>query len=597
MIPHDVIDTILNNSDIVEVVSNYIKVIKKGNTYVAICPFHADTNPSLHISSSKQIFKCFVCGKGGNAISFISEYEHIDYISAVKRLAKMISFDDKSLHEEVKVDKNQKFYAALNDAKDFYHYILKTSVGRKAQEYLKKRNIDEQMQDYFFLGYAPSDSSLIVKTLNSKGHDIFTLDKVGITQREKGNIIDHFNSRLVFPIINENNNVIGFSARIIEGDDAKYINTSSTIVFNKSNALYNYNNAFHEARIANYCYVVEGFMDVFSLYRINKRSAVALMGTAFSKSHAEMLKKLNVEIRIMLDGDKPGQNACVKIIPFLEAASIPYKVVDYDGVILDPDEIYNTISKEELIRISDNLISGISFLIKHYLKEYDVNTLEGKKEFLKSLVNHLKYLKTRLEKEDYIKLLANAINVSYQTCLDYLKELIKNNPSNFFKNNTSEDNKNLTKKTTLPNELTYKSIKRNQITNVEKALLSTMLHHKEAIDLFLKSPNSRFDDDLIGYLYNYVLDDYQLHQMVKIENLTSKIKDSKNKDDLLKLLDELYYDTDAISYDQEMILEFIETLQKALLKKEQKANILRDIQVYGQEGAAKKIDERRGKKQ
>lgn len=562
MIPKEVVDAILARADIVDVISSYINVEKKGNAYKAVCPFHADTNPSLHISKQKQIYKCFACDKGGNAFTFVSDYENVSYPEAIKRVASLISFDDPSLHEErtTFTNSNQKAIDALNDIKDFYHYASKTNIGVDAQNYFKERNIDEEMQDYFSLGFSPSNSSLLIKAMEGKKHEVKTLDDAGITIRENGNIVDRLNGRVIFPIFDEFSNAIGFSGRKIQGEGAKYVNTSSTLLFNKSDALYNYHNAKKEARICKYVYVVEGFMDVFALYKVNHRSCVALMGTAFTEGHAKMLRKLNAEIRLMLDGDEPGQNAMVKIASILEKEKMNFKIVDYKGSTLDPDEIYQTLGKDKLLEMTNNLIDANTFLIRRAKLGLDMNSIEGKKAFVFKLLPRVSYYDTKLEKEEYLKLLSNEANISYDALVDLVKRMIK-----------PQENKPQVDVPRITKPFVNTSDKKQNLLIIEQELIYHILNEENAIKLFLKNSNDHFYDDLYGALFNYILDDYQQNRQINPASLINKLKEDeiKNKhliDELtnLSLLGEDVFPP----YSDELFEELIIALKKAVRKKE-----------------------------
>lgn len=556
MIPREIIDEILSRANIVDVISAYIPVLKKGNAYRAVCPFHADTNPSLNISQNKQIFKCFACNKGGNAFTFVSEYEHISFYESVKKVAELIGFDDKSLHVESKefIKKNSDLLSALTATKDFYHYMLKTAVGEKAKEYFKSRDIDEEMQDYFSLGYSPKNSNLLIKTLENKNHEITTLDKAGITYRENSVIVDRFNSRVIFPIYNENLDVIGFSGRIIEGEGAKYVNTSSTEVFKKSEVLYNYNNAKKESHTEKYVYVVEGFMDVFSLYKINIRSVVALMGTAFTAYHVKMLRKLNVEIRLMLDGDAPGQDAMEKIVDLLQKENLRFKVVNYGDCKLDPDEIYRQLGADSLKKIANDLISPHMFLLKNIKKKLDLKSIEGKKEFAFKLVPSLKYLETNLEREEFLKIISQESGISLKS----LSELAK---------------KYLISKGEQENEVVFQKndLKSNKtgLIKAEENLICQMLLNSEAIQDFIDVENSMFYDDVYSVLYNYILDAYENKTPYNFNTLINKLNEDKTKNQvLINLVVDLSLKTDIPKYSKELVLGYIYKIKKDILKKQ-----------------------------
>ena len=296
MIPQEIVNDILQKTDIVDIISQYLNVKKKGSGYVAVCPFHDDHDPSLSISQSKQIYRCFVCGNAGNVFNFVSHYEKISYYDAVKKVAKLINYSSPFLVDEVrKVDsKTKTVLKALNDVADFYNYVLNTRAGLVGKEYLLNREISEEMISYFKLGFAPNNGKFTIEQLRSKDNSIEALTDAGILIRADDWMTDRFHSRVMFPIYNEHDEVIGFSGRTLSTDKdiSKYVNSPATIVFNKSYVLYNIQNAKKEAKQVGYCYIVEGFMDVFALFRAGIRSSVAIMGTAFTHEHAKIFKTL-----------------------------------------------------------------------------------------------------------------------------------------------------------------------------------------------------------------------------------------------------------------------------------------------------------------
>ena len=205
MVSENIIEEIRQRADIVDVISTYINVIKKGNSFVAVCPFHNDKNPSLQISRSKQIYKCFSWGAGGNVFTFVQDFEKISFIEAVRKVASIIGLEHSELNEPVRKvnDETKDVLFALNNACDLYSYVLNTQEGNQASEYLKKRNIEEDMIEYFSLGYCPSDGESSIKLLRGKNISIEAFDKAGIIQRNNNVFVDRFKGRLIFPLFNE----------------------------------------------------------------------------------------------------------------------------------------------------------------------------------------------------------------------------------------------------------------------------------------------------------------------------------------------------------------------------------------------------------
>lgn len=552
MITKQVIDEIRSRADIVEVIASYIPVTKKGNNYLAVCPFHADKNPSLTISKAKQIYRCFSCGHSGNVFGFVADYEHVTYQESIKKVAKFVNFDDPSLHEKKIVRTNEHLYNALNDACSYYNLVTKSKGGIVSKEYFDSRNIDETMRDYFKLGYSPSDSNITINMLNSKGHNIMTLDKIGITTRDKNEIVDRFNGRVLFPIFDINGSCIGFSGRKIDNSDvAKYVNSPTSEIFNKSATLYNLNNAKIESRSAGYCYIVEGFMDVFALYKAGIKSSVAIMGTAFTTQHAAILRKLGVELRIMLDGDAPGRKAVVSMCQTLDEEKIPYKVVDYKNILLDPDEILNTLGKEELLKLSNQLISGNDYLINYYKKEFDLSSIEGKKNFLAILAPRCYLFETKLEQEEYASILAKVTSTSLKSVGEFARKFKDKNSQ------VSDVDISL---------ININKIKMNRLQKSEREIIYHILTCNDAIKDYLDVPNATFDNDIYGMIFNYILDFYETYKYISVSELCDELNLSNTKKEIVDEIISISTDEFHPPYDKELILDAIKYINLEIKK-------------------------------
>ena len=302
------ITDVLEHADIAKIIGSFIPVIKVGRSYKAKCPFHDDTSPSMMISPEKKIFKCFVCGHGGSAISFVQQYLHISFFEAMKKVAELSGYSDPRLEKNVAKKasdpKREPLLKCLHDLTLYYQYALSTPEGKEGAEYLDKRNLTKEIRDKYKIGYAFKDGKATIDFLKSRGHSLKTIEDTGVSAMMNGAYFDKNQGRAIFPICDKDGNVIGYSARRIhDTDEAKYVNSPETYLFHKSSVLYNYHIAKEAARIKGCVYVCEGFMDVFALASIGEDNAVALMGTALTDEHIAMLRNLNVEIRLCLDGD------------------------------------------------------------------------------------------------------------------------------------------------------------------------------------------------------------------------------------------------------------------------------------------------------
>lgn len=357
-------------SDILKVVSSYIDVTRKGSSYLAVCPFHSDTNPSMNINPQRNIFKCFACGEGGDAISFVQKYEKVSLREAVLKVAQICGISVPKDYSNRKSEELSGSQRALDDIQAFYRMMLLSASGKRALEYLHKRGMDDETIQRFGIGYAPSDPTLAIRTLRDrKNHTVQDLEQAGIISSGSSDLRDRYFERIMFPIRDARGHTVGFSGRKYLPDDpsdSKYINSPETPLFVKSKLLYNLDNAWGPARKEGYIYVLEGFMDAIAVTRAGIPSAVALMGTALTDQHIAMLKRLNVQVRLCLDSDEAGQNGEIKIAASFTKAGIPFRVVNRFGPDdgKDADEVLTRKGPEELRRKLSDLLDPVSFRLK-----------------------------------------------------------------------------------------------------------------------------------------------------------------------------------------------------------------------------------------
>lgn len=548
MIPNEIVNDILKSADILTVISSYLNVIKKGNNYYALCPFHNDKDPSLQISVSKQIYKCFSCGEGGNVFNFVAKYENISYVQAIVKVASLIGYESPYLTKSVtKVDPElSKSWDILKQAKDFYCYVITTEGGKDGLDYLKSRHIDEEMIKYFSLGFAPENGSILINTLRNKGFSLDDIDKCGLLVRTSNLFLDRFKGRVTFPLFDEYGNVVGFSARRIkDSDEAKFINSSASKVFNKSSVLYNYQNAIKEARKEKYVYVVEGFMDVISFYRAGIKSCVALMGTAFTNEHAKMLKRLNVEVRMSLDGDDAGQHGIVQAMKILEDNHISYKIVNYQNDLRDPDDIFNQDGKDLFLKRFTTLQEKNDFLLSYFVKKHDLTSLDGKKKFIEDLLENKKNFSSKIEREIFL----NEVSKLTSLNLTVLEESFKNNVDEKVFFTPKKRNKQYSK-----------------VVRSERKLIYYMLQSYEAVE-FIKESNVFFIHDIYMTIANYILEFKESNPDIELNQLINSISMIDSREEIVQTLISIAEENNLESpFSKESANEYIKNLEDCLKK-------------------------------
>ena len=577
------LNDVLDHADIVHVVSSFIPVIKKGKNYVAKCPFHDDTNPSMSVSPERKMFKCFVCGTGGSAISFVQKYLHIPFVEAMKKVADISGYHDERLDKKqayVKPEDPEKIplFKCLKDLTLYYQYSLNTAEGKDGLEYFKSRNLDKSLQDKFLLGYAPKDGQATCQFLQSKGHSLKTIEDVGIAPMINGNYSDKNQGRTIFPVCDTEGRVIGFSARKIgDGPEAKYVNSPETLLFHKSSVLYNYHIAKEKARIANCIYVCEGFMDVMALSKIGIDNAVALMGTALSSEHIAMLRLLNVEVRLCLDGDLPGQTAMMKASKMLQEAGIPCVIVDNQGSTEDPDDIINKEGPDALRVYLQKLLNRVDFALKYFKRSNPLKTAEQKKKLISEFIPVLLGIKDQLDLDNYLHQLSGVTGYDVDSLRSLLKQIrseqARKKPEDIIRTFHPE----------------RKVLRRLEMA--EREFLYQMLQNKEAVS-FYEDKLSGFYDEIYRQIANYLVDYMQNHDDLEPVDVLASMEasDLENKDVLINEITTLYLEKthpqhcskellgnllEAINDEKERIFEQ-DTLERSLAGKSEleKARIL-----------------------
>lgn len=411
-----IIEDIKSRVNIVDVISKYISVSKKGKNYVAVCPFHNDTNPSMQISTDKQIYKCFSCGAGGNVFTFVEEFEKVSFIEAVKIVADFIGYDlseyEVALPQKNTNPKVEKLLKLVKDASEFYTYNLLNS-DNDGLRYFEKRGITKEIIEVFKLGYADNDSSKIVRYLTKKGYTVGEIVEAGIGLENSGNFIDRFRGRVIFSLTNLKGEVVGFSGRKIDNSDAsKYVNSNENALFSKSSCLYNFFEAKSDILRENKVYVVEGFMDVIALYKAGVKNAIATMGVALSKEHVKTLEKINASMIFSFDGDNAGQTSMYKTIEGLKGTSLNVVTTGVSEAGKDLDEIFNNAGSIGVKSFLNNTYSVNEFKFYYNLRKTNLDNYSDKCKLIDYVAKLITEIESVSEKEYFKSLACNEIHCS-----------------------------------------------------------------------------------------------------------------------------------------------------------------------------------------
>lgn len=423
LIKDEEINAIREQADIVDIISDYLKLTKKGKNYVAVCPFHDDHSPSLVVSKERQIFNCFTCRTGGNVFSFIMKYENVDFFEALQIVANKIGYKLSSTNFNNFESKNKKEYEIMEIAKKYYLNNIFTDLGTSARKYLENRGINNDIIREFNLGLALKSKNELYKLLVKKNINNEMLDNLGLVYINGTDVFDFFNNRIIIPIEDLKGNVVGFSGRIFNGEKetSKYINTKETVIFKKGQILFNYHNAKNAIRDEKCVIVVEGNMDAITLSSSGIKNVVALMGVALSKEQIDVLKKLKVPVILMLDNDQAGLNSTLKNGEMLKNADIDVKVVRLTGE-KDPDEYIRANGVDALKDNIKHAINFVDFKLEYLKNDKNLNNIDDLVTYVKEVVKALKN-ENDLTKEIFI----SKISKDYQIDPEILKREININ--------------------------------------------------------------------------------------------------------------------------------------------------------------------------
>ena len=418
----DIIEEVRGRSDIVDVISGYVRLTRKGSSYFGLCPFHNEKSPSFSVSGSKQMFYCFGCGEGGNVFSFIMKYENYTFLEAVQMLADRagIKLPEVSMSPEERRQQDLKaqLYDINREAAMFYYRLLKSPNGQRAYDYFRnKRQLSDEMITHFGLGASGTYKDELYRYMKGRGYSDELLKETGLFIYNEREVRDRFFNRAMFPIMNISNKVIGFGGRVMGEGEPKYLNSPETKIFDKSRNLFGLNIA-RSSRKKNMI-ICEGYMDVIAMHQAGFDQAVASLGTALTTGHASLMKRYTNDVLVCYDSDGAGTKAAIRAIGILRNAGLRTKVINMKPY-KDPDEFIKALGAEAFQERIDNAQNSFMFELSILEREYDLKDPDGRTAFLNEAAKRLVEFEDEVERNNYIATVA----ANYYISPDSLSRLV-----------------------------------------------------------------------------------------------------------------------------------------------------------------------------
>lgn len=406
------LDEVRARCDIVDVISRYTSLTKRGSGYVGLCPFHNEKTPSFSVSRDKQFFHCFGCGVGGDVITFMMKIENLDFPDAVAQLAERAGLSVPVLDENANLAKRRRdrVYALNKEAARFFHTCLHSEGGKEALSYLNNRGLTAATQTRFGLGYAPNAWDGLLKEMLAKGYTKNEMLDAGLAVTgKKGSVYDRFRNRVMFPIIDVKGQVLGFGGRVMDDSTPKYLNSPETIVFNKRKNLFALNLA--KKTTAPALILAEGYMDVIALHQAGFDCAVASLGTSLTEEQVKLISRYKKEVIIAYDSDGAGMKATERAIELIKPSEVSVKVLRMQGA-KDPDEFIKKFGRDRFVRLLENAEGDSEYRLAGVRANFDLNTDEGKIAYLREAVEAISRMPNKIEREIYIARVSRDTGVS-----------------------------------------------------------------------------------------------------------------------------------------------------------------------------------------
>src|SRR5690625_527783 len=531
-IPEEIVNEVRAQNDIVEVISEYVQLTRRGRNYFGLCPFHEEKTPSFSVEQEKQLFHCFGCGKGGNVFTFIQEIEQINYVDAIQLLAKRVDLELPSIGtDRPSYSKEaEQVFVAYDWLVKFYHHLLKYSEhGKEALKYLQKRGITEETIDRFQLGFSPHDSDLTVQFLQQKQFPLPFLVKhrlLNTTDQERH--VDPFRGRIVFPIENLHGKSVAFGGRALGDEQPKYLNSPEHQLFHKAQILYNFGNARAHIRKLNEVIVFEGYLDVLAAHQAKIPNVVATLGTALSEKQAQLLKQTAKTVILCYDGDEAGLTASFEAAQLLNKQKVDVRIARLPDR-LDPDDYLRKYGSEsfrrEIIEVSDPYIT---FFMHYKKRAYNMSVDHERIRYIEDMAKQLARLDSLIEREFYAKELAKEFEVSEQVIIQDIEQYREKI------SNDKKDNRTYNRNTNIHIDNSTKPLVPAYL-QAEKRLIAHMISYPHLIERVQTEIGIHFNEPIHQVIVTHLYGLYEESNSIDVSELVDKVNDEQIKNVITNL--------------------------------------------------------------
>lgn len=533
MIPEEVIEQVRNETNIADIIGQFVALRKSGSNLMGLCPFHDENSPSFSVNEDRQLFKCFGCGKGGNVFTFMMELENLTYPEAILKVADMSGIE---ISDQYKQNNSQKPKMNSTETKlvemheksaEVYHHILmNTELGQKALDYLHDRGLTDDTIKYYQIGFAPNDN-VINRFLVEQKFEYQDMRKSGLfLEDDEGKLRDRFFNRIMFPIKNEFGSIIGFSGRVLNKEDstAKYLNSPETDIFNKRDVLFNLSNAKAAIRKKDAVILFEGFMDVISAYQSGIENGIASMGTSLTNDQIKVINRHCNSVYVCYDGDAAGQNAINRALSLLGNSSLTLRVIQMPEGI-DPDEYRKQFGEEKFADyMSKSIESPISFKMRYYKLNRNLDNETDKFSYIQDVLKEVAKVDQPIERDLYINQLADQFNLNKNDLTMTMNSFIQKNDAvnrvNYSRNGKNDNNAQMI--------APIQSVRyRSKVEMAELYLLNRILMSQELWQRLMSVDGFAFVDVDYQLLYNLAQEYMATHDEYNSAEFQDFIKEEK----------------------------------------------------------------------
>lgn len=560
-IPEEIIDTIRTSNDIVDVIGEYVQLKKQGRNYFGLCPFHDEKSPSFSVTEDKQLFHCFGCGKSGNVISFMMEVETLSFIETIKHLADRTGVtlpETKSKQPKLSEESTTLLSAYDWLTKYYLHFLKYHDDAKDGLAYFQARGISEQTIDRFQLGFAPVDSDFTVDFLQNKGFHQQSLVKAGLlTARDNNMYVDPFRGRVIFPIKNHLGKTVAFGGRSIKDENPKYLNSSEHELFQKGSILYNYDLARNHIRKQNEVIIFEGYMDVLTADQAGIRNVIATLGTALSVHQARLLRRYVDTVILCFDSDAAGQKGSYQAAKLLHENGCTVKIAKTKEN-MDPDQYIKQYGsekfQEQVIETSDTYVK---FLINYKRKDYNLAIDSERIAYIEETTKTLAMVESDIEREYYVKELADEFDLAIETIQNSIAQLNKNKPQVNNKDNSAQNSYTKHKISYQQEQVMYPAYHNAEIT-----LLSHMLTNPYVLDRVQQELGVNFNIEEHQIILTHLYALYEEKNKISVSDLIDKL----DSDHLKKIITEIAFMQVNEEHTEDEINDYIRTIQQQTIE-------------------------------